>query len=222
MSRITCGALVNGESCVKTKFHRGEHITQSGKIRWTADGEPTCPLSPCVRAPHDPDDFHDNGFDYSWREPIGIQREVWRKTWRAPDLGIVDEPMALSLLKYRPEDDRQPSDEENHNLVSSHVRGTKKHAPIIDLDFAHHYVATTQDGHAHLYLDVPISKWRWVALMTGLYLGGVIEKGYFIWSLRRGGNFARRPGVAKETDQERVTYTHGMFFRLREFRGKKR
>lgn len=144
-----------------------------------------------------------------------VDRLVWRKTWRAPDLGIVDEPMLLSFLKYRAKDDREPSDMENHNLVSSHVRDTKQHAPIIDLDFPHVYVSSTKEGHGHLYLNVPISKWRWRALMLGLYLGGVIEKGYFLWSLRRGANFVRRPGVEKTTDEENVIYTHGLLFKLR-------
>ena len=148
------------------------------------------------------------------------ERALWRKTWRAPSLGIVDEPMALSLLKYRAEADRKPSEADDHNLVSSHVVGTRMHAPIIDLDFRHQYVLSTNEGHAHLYLDVPISRWRWTILMVGLYVGGAIEQGYFWWSLRRAGNFVRKPGVAKTTNQERVVYTHGMFRKLPQFRKK--
>ena len=152
---------------------------------------------------------------------MGIpQRALWRKTWRAPDLGIVDEPMALSLIKYRAEDDRSPSTEEDHNLISSHIPGTRLHAPILDLDFPHHYEPSTQPGHGHLYLDGPISRWKMTVLLWALYQAGVIEQGYFLWSLRRGGTFVRRPGVLKSTDQEKVVYTHGMFRKLPQFRKK--
>lgn len=149
-------------------------------------------------------------------------RATWNKTWRAPDLGIVDEPMFMSLVKYRAEEDRREAVGDDYNLVSSHVPGTRKHAPIIDLDFRHRYIRSTNEGHGHLYLDVPISRWRWLALMVGLYLGGAIEQGYFWWSLRRGGNFVRRPGVKKESSSEKVVYTHGMFRKLPQYRGRKR
>ncbi len=145
-------------------------------------------------------------------------RALWNKTWRAPNLGIVDEPMFLSLVKYRASADREPAEGDDYNLLSSNVPGTKKHAPIIDLDFKHRYVPSTNAGHAHLYLDVPISRFRWFLLMVGLYAGGAIEQGYFWWSIRRGANFVRRPGVRKEAAQEKVVYTHGMFRKLPQFR----
>lgn len=148
-------------------------------------------------------------------------RAQWRKTWNAPDLGIVDEPMALSLLKYDPDKDRVADDGPEHNLVSSHIPGTRKHAPIIDLDFRHRYVPSSQEGHAHLYLDVPISRFRWTLLMIGLYAGGVVEQGFFWWSLRRGGNYVRREGL-KKTEWEKVTYTHGMFRKLPQYRRRSR
>lgn len=137
-----------------------------------------------------------------------------RRTWHVDHLDIVDEPMALSMLKYRQYEDRQPSDEDA-NVVSSNVVGTRHHLPIIDLDYSHRYVPSTTPGHGHLYLDQPISSLRWVILMVGLRIGGVIEPGYFWWSLRRGGNFVRREGVHKTTDEEKVKYSYGMFFRLR-------
>lgn len=137
-----------------------------------------------------------------------------RRTWHVDHLDIVDEPMALSMLRYRQYEDRQPS-EQDANVVSSNVVGTHTHAPIIDLDFPHRYVSSTSEGHGHLYLDVPIGMFRWVILMIGLRVGGVIEPGYFWWSLRRGGNFVRREGVHKTTAEEKVTYSFGMFFRLR-------
>jgi hypothetical protein len=136
-----------------------------------------------------------------------------RKTWHVDHLDIVDEPMIKSLIKYRQYEDRHWS-QHDANVVSSNLT-EGGHMAIIDLDFPHEYVQSTTTGHAHLYLNVRIPWWRWFALNLGLYLGGAIEKGYFVWSLRRGGNFVRRPGVVKTTAEENVKYTHGMFFRLR-------
>lgn len=142
-----------------------------------------------------------------------VETEKGRRTWRVNHLDIVDEPMALSMLKYRQYEDRHPADMEA-NVVSSHwAKG--EHLPIIDLDFPHEYVPSTTPGHAHLYLNRPIKRWRMVILLWGLYVGGVIEKGYFLWSLRRGGTFVRRVGVRKTREEEMVTYTHGMFFKIR-------
>ena len=142
----------------------------------------------------------------------GITRR--RRTWQVDHLDIVDEPMLKSMVAYRQYEDRMPSDEDA-NVVSSHLGDGHLRAPIIDLDFPHRYVASTTPGHAHLYLDRPISRWREIVLLWGLYMGGVIEKGYFLWSLRRGGTFVRRPGVEKTEEEASVTYTHGFFFKLR-------
>lgn len=137
-----------------------------------------------------------------------------RKTWHVDHLDIVDEPMLFSMLRYRQYEDRQPS-AEDANVVSSHDIYSSSHFPIIDLDFPHEYVPSSTPGHAHLYLERPISRWRLYALLWGLYVGGAIEKGYFLWSLRRGGTFVRRPGVRKTTAEEKVTYSYGFLFPLR-------
>ncbi len=99
-----------------------------------------------------------------------------RKTWHVEHLDIVDEPMILSLLKYRQYEDRQPSDVDA-NVVSSHLVGSHKHAPILDLDFPHVYVPSTTDGHAHLtlYQKEPASRIArlihrmWVVFLHGCW-----------------------------------------------------
>lgn len=137
-----------------------------------------------------------------------------RTTWRAEDLGIEPEPLMVSLIKYRQKKNRVQTDD-NPNLVSS-LTTKGKQMPIIDLDFPHHIVKSTTDGHHHLYIDVPMSKWRWLVLMFGLYVSGVVELGYFVWSLRRGANFVRIDGVRKQGERETAKPTHGWFFRLKE------
>lgn len=138
-----------------------------------------------------------------------------RKTWHVEHLDIVDEPMILSLMKYRQYEDRQPRDSDA-NVVSSHLVGTRLHAPILDLDYPHRYVPSTTPGHGHLYLNRPIPRWRLFILLWGLYMGRVIEPGNFWWSLRRGGTFVRRQDVKKTPDEAAVKYTYGMFFKIRE------
>lgn len=140
-----------------------------------------------------------------------------RQTWHVDHLDIVDEPMLLSMLKYRQYEDRQP-DDTDANVVSSNVIGTRRHLPIIDLDFPHRYIPSSTPGHGHLYLDFPeggISFWRLFWLLWGLRQAKAIERGYFWWSIRRGGTFVRRPGVRKTRAEESVKYTYGLLFKLR-------
>lgn len=152
------------------------------------------------------------------RAQIDRQRiiaERGRRVWRVDHLDVVDEPMILSLLKYRQYEDRHPeSDIFDGNVISSHT-AEGKHLPVIDLDYDHEYVPSTTPGHGHLYLNVPISRWRLFFLLWGLYVGGAIEKGNFWWSLRRGGTFVRRRGVWKTAREASVKYTYGMFFKMR-------
>lgn len=138
--------------------------------------------------------------------------ELDRITWQADLLNIVDEPMVLSLIKYRMDEDRQP--DTNGNLISSHLQNSTLHAPIIDLDIAHHYFRSSSDGHGHLYIDVPMPRWKMFILLAALRFTGVIEQGNFWWSLRRGGTFVRRPEVLKP-EAEAGHYSYGMFFKLR-------
>lgn len=135
-----------------------------------------------------------------------------RIRWKADFLNIVDEPMAASLIKYRMRKDRHP--DPDGNLVSSHLYGSKLHAPIIDLDFPHEYVRSSTDLHGHLYINVPMSRIRMFVMLAALRIAGVIEPGFFWWSLRRGATFVRPPGVEK-TEWETTHYTYGMFFKLR-------
>lgn len=136
-----------------------------------------------------------------------------RTYWRAEDLSIAPEPLIVSLWKYRQKKNRVRTTE-NPNLISSLTEDGKQ-MPIIDLDFPHHIVKSSTDGHHHLYIDIPMSRWRWFLLMTGLYASGVIEMGFYVWSLRRGANFVRVDGIRKTGPEELAKPTHGWFFKLK-------
>lgn len=71
------------------------------------------------------------------------------------------------------------------------------HEPVLDLDIPHSYVPSSTPGHAHLYLDVPLS-WRgYRRLLRALYRTGVIEKAYYKLALKRKETFVRPPWVGK-------------------------
>lgn len=115
-----------------------------------------------------------------WVNVEGLPRR--RKTWQVDHLDIVDEPMFLSLVKYRMPKDRVPSDYQA-NVVSSHIQNTKLHAPILDLDFPHTYVASTTRGNAHLYLHQEEPSGRIRLYIHRMWV--VLLHGYWNWVLRR-------------------------------------
>lgn len=140
--------------------------------------------------------------------------ESERTNWYAPDLGIRNEPLILSLLRYRRSKDRWVAPVEESNLISS-ITADGKQLPILDLDFAHAVVESSTSGHHHLYLDIKMAKWKWALLMLALWNAGVVELGYVVWSLRRGGNFVRRPGVQKRPGAETTYPDYGWLFKKR-------
>lgn len=141
-----------------------------------------------------------------------------RTFWQAGDLGISDEPLAVSLVKYRQKKNRTRvrslEGRGEPNLVAS-ITTDGKQMPILDMDFPHRLLPSTTPGHTHLYIDVKMSKWRWFWLMCALKYAGVIELGFFVWSIRRGGNFVRLPGVQK-TAAESPKANYGWFFPLKD------
>lgn len=140
-----------------------------------------------------------------------------RTHWYAKDFIIKDEPLMKSLLEYRQKENRIPTKGTTvmPNLVSS-ITHDGKQMPILDMDFPHRIVPSSTPGHNHIFIDVKMSKFRWFVLMCALYFAGVIELGFFVWSLRRGGNFVRLPGVVKTDDPlENTKPSYGWFFRLR-------
>lgn len=86
-----------------------------------------------------------------------------RRTWHVDHLDIVDEPMALSLIKYRHYEDRKLSD--HANVVSSNLT-EGGHMPIVDLDFPHHYVEQP-DSESSASLEVyAVLPSNWVGLQV--------------------------------------------------------
>jgi hypothetical protein len=125
-----------------------------------------------------------------------------RFAWSVYDLGKAGySPLWRQLIRHRMCDDRSRIKYgHSHPLVncisSSGPDGTQR--PLLDLDCPHFYLPSTTKGHGHLGLNVPMSRFKWSVLMAVLGWTGVLERGYVLWSLRRGANFIRTPDTKKE------------------------
>jgi len=92
---------------------------------------------------------------------------------------------------------RTTDDLDEAEVVSSELKGSKKHAPVIDLDIPHTLVPSTTEGHSHLYLDVPMPWWKYRVLLAVLAWTGIVQKGYVRASVRRGHTDVRLPWIKK-------------------------
>ena len=91
-----------------------------------------------------------------------------------------DEPLAVSLLHYRMDADRWPVDEgheDEANLTSSYLRGTKLHAPILDLDGEHLYVESTKT----LRIEIPQQKSPNPVVRLRARIGVLLLHGVWRW-----------------------------------------
>lgn len=128
-----------------------------------------------------------------------------RSTWFAPGMRPYDNRSPLAI--FTDPDARYLVPVEQSNVVGSRCADTagktrRRHLPIVDLDYPHVYRESSTPGHAHLLLDVEISQWRWVLLMLGLWVGGVVSRNYMLWSFRRMCNYGRQPWQHKQDERE--------------------
>ncbi|GEM_PF-3020897 len=97
------------------------------------------------------------------------------------------------------EEKREQVPEDRANVISS-LTDDGRHMPVLDIDRPARYVPSSTPGHGHLYIDVPMSWWRYRMLLRQLYKAGIIEKGFYDLALRRKQTFLRRPGVTKQNE----------------------
>ena len=93
-------------------------------------------------------------------------------------------------------EERTPCPPANADVVTS-MLPDGRHAPVLDLDVPHRLVASTTEGHSHLYLDVPMSWRNYKKLLKALAKAGVIEHNYMAMSINRGHSAVRMPWVKK-------------------------
>lgn len=125
-----------------------------------------------------------------------ISDKVWsrivtmcgRKTYLQPDL---DTDTYNSGRKKIAE-----ADLDRANLVSSELPNGL-HAPVIDLDFEVHLLPSSTPGKYHLYIDKHITWEQYESLLTGFYMAGLIEAGWYNNALQDKRTYLRLPHVKK-------------------------
>lgn len=83
------------------------------------------------------------------------------------------------------------------NLISSE-RPNNKHALLLDLDINSYYVASSTNGHAHLYLDTNLDIEGLTEIIGVLKKYGIIQQGIYNQLKDRGSLNLRPPGVKKD------------------------
>jgi len=97
------------------------------------------------------------------------------------------------------EEKREQVPEDEANIISSRT-DDGRHMPVLDIDIPACLLPSSTPGHGHLYIDVPMSWWRYRMLLRQLYKAGIIQKGFYDLAMRRKQTFVRRPGVTKQNE----------------------
>lgn len=87
------------------------------------------------------------------------------------------------------------------NLISSEIADGEyagQHTVAIDLDVPARLVPSSTPGHSHLYIDVPMTWDRYVAVLDALADAGVVQHGYVKASEIRKFTTLRLPWIRKE------------------------
>lgn len=99
-----------------------------------------------------------------------------------------------------------PATHADATLVTSDM-GDGMHMPTIDIDHECMLIPSSKPGRYHLYINVPMTKKKYFALLNALVVAGIVEPGYYAHSLRRGRSFLRYPGVTKHNEAQRIEET---------------
>jgi len=93
---------------------------------------------------------------------------------------------------------REKADISEAEVVSSEMAGRPGwHCPVLDLDVRHHLIPSSTDGHAHLYLEVPMTWRRYKRFLKICEFVGILEKGYVKSSIKRRYSAVRVPWLKK-------------------------
>lgn len=117
-----------------------------------------------------------------------------RTTWYNPALTVPYE--GEEWRNFDPLNAAVPSPPEQANVVASKL-ADGRHAPVLDIDYEARLVPSTTEGHYHLYLDQPVTWWRYALVLAAMALAGLIEPGYAKASMRRRMTMVRLPWVSK-------------------------
>lgn len=124
-----------------------------------------------------------------------IERAVPKRTfWRTSQVLMTD---GYSNWK---DERRSRVPECEANLIGS-LTDDGRHMPVIDLDVPVSLLPSSTEGHSHLYIDTPMSWWRYRMLLRRLHKAGIIETGFYEMSIKRKQSFLRREGITKHNER---------------------
>lgn len=83
------------------------------------------------------------------------------------------------------------------NVVSSVLKGTELHRPVLDIDIPAALIPSSTPGHSHLYIDRLLSWPQYEKLLAALADAGIIERGYYDTAVKRKATFVRLPWIKK-------------------------
>lgn len=78
-------------------------------------------------------------------------------------------------------------------LVSSQLRGSNLHAPVIDIDHKVRLQSSKTPGHFHLYIEKSMSWRKYRRLLRAMVRAGLVEPGYYGASVARKATMVRAP-----------------------------
>ncbi len=119
--------------------------------------------------------------------------EVGRGYWHCPRL---DEKKDSQDPHGPDTEQRDPALKADANLISS-MCADGFHRPVLDLDIPAKLVPSSTPGNSHLYIDLPITPEKYMALLQALQDAGILQRGYAQAGIRRGATFVRPPNVKK-------------------------
>jgi hypothetical protein len=151
--------------------------------------------------------------------PVELYAEE-RTLWYCERVGVDDgDDSPIKDGEYTEGDnDRRRCNGNEANLVSS-LLSDGRHAPVLDIDFDARLVPSRTKGHHHLYLEKPMSWFRYRVLLWALKFCGVVEPGYYRASVQRRMTFCRwRPWGEAATwgaEEYQVAQVHALRDKIR-------
>ena len=88
------------------------------------------------------------------------------------------------------------------NLFGSKVNNNI-HMPMFDIDYSAELIPSSTKGHFHLYLNRPVTWFRYRMVLRAMWKAGLIEKGVYLGALHYKEVYLRKPGVKKKINWKR-------------------
>lgn len=105
--------------------------------------------------------------------------------------------LATDGYDTRSEEIRRPAPINESDVISSELPDGR-HAPCIDVDVKALLLPSSTPGHGHLYIEKPMSWFRYRVMLRAMVFAGVVEPGYYRAGVARRGTHLRLPWVEKE------------------------